>query len=283
MKILSFLFVLLLSDFIYLQTFGQNLDSFGAKKISNPTQINLFEFRTWESSKGDSINAKVLEVKSENIKVVLRDGSKLEIPIQNLSSQDQDVIMIHQHTNEDTNRINFYEPRVWKSKDGKVLRGKIERVENNTVFVRRTDGRVVPLPHRILSAKDLNVLKVYSSRKSLLSNEDLEYILGMHKWRDRTDRHWQIQLEFSQTSSSDGRKILVISHRNNGNLMKVNGSWAIENNNILFTSAGNGGNDVRWKCPKSKNDRKALVSEIGGYFNYFGFCMASNLVLVPDR
>ena len=85
MKIFSFLFVLLLSDFIYLQTFGQNLDSFGAKKISNPTQINLFEFRTWESSKGDSINAKVLEVKSENIKVVLRDGSKLEIPIQNLS------------------------------------------------------------------------------------------------------------------------------------------------------------------------------------------------------
>jgi hypothetical protein len=99
MKILSFLFVLLLSDFIYLQTFGQNLDSFGAKKINNPTQINVFEFRNWESSKGDSINAKVFEVRSETIKVVLKDGRKLEIPIQNLSSQDQDVIMTHQHTN----------------------------------------------------------------------------------------------------------------------------------------------------------------------------------------
>lgn len=262
---------------------AQNLDSFGASKIGSEKELRFNEFLTLTSSNGDEISAKILEVHINEVMVQLRDGRKLEIPIQNLSKSDQELIMKYQHKVEIVEKVDFYEDRVWQSKNGKVLIGKIHRAESNTVFIKRNDGRIVPLPHKILSDKDMKVLKIYASKENLMSNEDIEYLLGLYKWKDRTDRNWQIQLEFEQTPSSDGRKVLSIVHRSHGSINKVKGSWALENNGILFTSAGNGGNDVRWKCPNSKKSRKAIVSEIRGLFNYFGFCMASNLVLVPDN
>ena len=263
--------------------FAQNLDSFGAAGIGSAAELKLNEFQTLRSTKGDVISAKILEVQLNEINVQLRDGRKLKIPISNLSKSDQDLIMKYLHNVERIDNVNFSEDRVWQSKNGKVLKGQIYRLEDKDVFIKRNDGRIVPLSKNILSLKDLEVLKVYATKKDLLSADDIEYRLGLYKWKDRTDRHWQIQLEFEQIPSPDGRKVLSIVHRSHGSINKVKGSWVLEGNGVLFTSAGNGGNDVRWKCPTSKNDRKALVSEIRGGFNYFGFYRASNLVLTPDN
>ena len=265
-------------------TFAQNLDGFGAKEIRSDNGFELNQFRNLKSEAGNEISVKIIEVTSKVIVAELTNGKRIEIPIEKLSYTDQEMFMKYLHEVEDPNSINFSEERIWQSKDGKVLKGAIHRLETSSVFIKRNDGRIVPVPLKILSQKDVEVLKIYESQKSLIDNDDLKYLLGLYKWRDRTDKDWSLQLEFSKAPSTDGRQVLSIVHRNyDDTIKKIQGSWSLLGNGIVATSGGNGTDDVHWKCPKSKKDRKALVAEIIGVYNYYGLYTSSNIILVPDK
>jgi len=282
---LSFKIFVSLGNLIFLSCLiaEEDLSSFGASEVVDSIKIDLFTMRNWTSREGAVLEAKLLSADTNLIEVLTSAGKRLSIPVPNLSDFDRKLLQKHTHATEDLQRLNFSKPRVWMSVDGRTMIGTLSIVEKSGVYIYREDNRLVRLEIDQLSPKDRKVLALYSTTANNLSTDDVEYMLCMYKWRDQTNPSWNLQLEFEKTPAADGRKLLKITHKTEGGLIRVEGSWVLGKDGILSTAVGNGGGDVRWICPTTKNARKTLVSEIRGLFNYFGFLMASNLTLVPDH